>query len=346
MSTSSPNSSNTSTQDHTSKSYSFSRRNGDNSYHSTKNLFNTIPSSASLASPTNGVSGAFGLGTGAFASFGTSKTPKSNGSSLELSSIGLTSKSSNTEAGDLSEKQSKEVNAEHKNSSISISSSSHPLRYNWVIWFRPPIAKSNGYVQYEKTLHPIAGFGNVEDFLTVYRHLKRPSTLPPVSDYHLFKKGVRPVWEDNENRKGGKWIVRLKKGISDRYWEDLIFAIVGDQFAEASDEVCGAVLSVRNGEDILSIWARNDGGRVLKIRYVICFVIALKMLTILRETMKRILGFPPDTRVEWKSHDSSIQQRTAIDEHRKEKYNHHNSNGGRNSNRTVESFVSPLSEKR
>ena len=43
------------------------------------------------------------------------------------------------------------------------------------------------------------------------------------------------------------------------------------------------------------------------------------------ETMKRILNFPPNTRVEFKSHDSSIQQRTAIDEQRREKaIQHHN----------------------
>lgn len=199
-----------------------------------------------------------------------------------------------------------------------------------MIWFRPPISKSNGFIQYEKTLHPIAGFGSVEDFLTVYRHLKRPSSLPAVSDYHIFKNGIRPVWEDDENRKGGKWIVRMKKGLADRYWEDLIFAIIGEQFAEASEEVCGIVLSVRNGEDILSIWTRNDGGRVLKIR----------------ETMKRILGFPPDTKVEWKSHDSSIQHRTAIDEHRKEKSAHHISNAGRNVNRLTDDVASsPLSKK-
>ena len=35
--------------------------------------------------------------------------------------------------------------------------------------------------------------------------------------------------------------------------------------------------------------------------------------------MKRVLAFPPDTKVEWKSHDSSIAQRTAIDDARKEK---------------------------
>jgi hypothetical protein len=122
----------------------------------------------------------------------------------------------------------------------------------------------------------MAEFGTIEDFFSVYQHLKRPSTLPLVSDYHIFKKGIRPVWEDDENKKGGKWIVRLKKGVADRYWEDLILAIVGDQFAEASEEVCGAVLSVRNGEDILSIWTRNDGGRVLKIR---CVLVSTKLLT-------------------------------------------------------------------
>lgn len=96
--------------------------------------------------------------------------------------------------------------------------------------------------------------------------MKRPSELAQMADYHLFKKGVRPIWEDEENRKGGKWVVRLKKGVADRYWEDLCFAMVGDQFVEASEEVCGAVVSVRNGEDILSIWTATNGGRNIKIR--------------------------------------------------------------------------------
>lgn len=76
------------------------------------------------------------------------------------------------------------------------------------------------------------------------------------------------MWEDEENKKGGKWILRLKKGVADRYWEDLLMAMIGDQFAEAGEEVCGAVVSVRSGEDVFSIWTKNDGGRNVKIRYV------------------------------------------------------------------------------
>lgn len=108
--------------------------------------------------------------------------------------------------------------------------------------------------------------GTAQEFWKVYSHLKHPSALPVVSDYHFFKGGIRPVWEDDENKKGGKWVVRFKKGVMDRYWDDLLLAAVGDQFAEAGEEVCGMVVSVRSGEDVLSVWTKNDGGRNIKIR--------------------------------------------------------------------------------
>lgn len=50
--------------------------------------------------------------------------------------------------------------------------------------------------------------------------------------------------------------------------------------------------------------------------------------------MKAVLQFPPETKVEFKSHDSSIQQRTAIDEQRKEKSSHTStSSNARNGNK-------------
>ncbi|TLD21156.1 hypothetical protein PspLS_05353 [Pyricularia sp. CBS 133598] len=291
---------------------SFSRRlGGDSSAHGGKAQapFNSaITPGGTLMSPgVGGASSAFGLGSGAFASFGSAKTPKSPGNPFDAA-MGLSQKTPGLEKsakeGGLGGGSTGIKAATAKGTSSAMGGPSrHPLRTPWVFWFRPPISKANGYIEYEKTLHPMAEVGTVEDFFAVYAHLKRPSTLPLVSDYHLFKKDIRPIWEDNENRAGGKWIVRLKKGVADRYWEDLLLAIVGDQFSDASEEVCGAVLSVRNGEDILSVWVRRDGGKVVKIR----------------ETMKRILGFPPDTKIEWKSHEGSLQQRTALDEVRRER---------------------------
>ena len=139
------------------------------------------------------------------------------------------------------------------------------LRYTWVFWVRPPVQKTGTFVEYEKTLHSLLKFSNVNDFGLAFKSQKRPSSLPVVTDKHLFKDGIRPIWEDDDNKNGGKWELRLKKGIVDRYWEETQFALVGDMFDD-SEEICGAVISMRNGEDILSMWLRNDNNKNVRIR--------------------------------------------------------------------------------
>lgn len=237
-----------------------SKRFGPDSSHARSNPFNAIsPLSGGVSSPSTNASSAFGLGSGAFASFGAPKTP---GGSSE------TTASKPPGASELDPASSSEsLKAKRSPFGTPVPGpKEHPLKSTWVIWYRPPTPK---YSDYEKSTVPLASISSVENFWTVYSHLKRPSLLPTVSDYHIFRKGVRPVWEDEANKKGGKWVVRLKKGVADRYWEDLLLAIVGDQFAEASDEVCGAVLSVRSGEDVLNVWTRIDGGRNIKIRFAV-----------------------------------------------------------------------------
>ena len=95
----------------------------------------------------------------------------------------------------------------------------------------------------------------VDEFWQLYVHMRRPQDdRPTVCDYHVFREGIRPMWEDERNINGGKWIVRLKKGVAQRYWEDILMAILGGQFRVGADEICGVVLSVRYNEDLLSIW--------------------------------------------------------------------------------------------
>ncbi|KAI7880153.1 eukaryotic translation initiation factor 4E [Lichtheimia hyalospora FSU 10163] len=172
----------------------------------------------------------------------------------------------------------------------------HSLRYTWVFWFmhRTPGAKITNY---EEGMKQIAAFSTVEDFWAVYSHLRRARDLPIVSDYQLFKQGVRPVWEDDANIQGGKWIVRLKKGLATRYWELLVLAIIGEQF-DVNDEICGAVLSIRSSEDIISVWNKTSvNGRInLKIR----------------DTIKKVLSLPSDTVMEYKSHNDALKDRSSF----------------------------------
>lgn len=266
------------------------------SSHGRSNPFNTM-SPLNTQTPNSATAGSagFGLGTGAFASFGSAtKTPKTPGTAFDFSKAasgtppapapkiesaklrGGVQSAQRQSGGDGSAEDDRDVSvaaagsaplAEQEAAGVAGNGNAAftvwPLKYTWVIWYRPPTSKSSDY---EKSIQAMCKMSSAQDFWKVYTHLKRPSHLPTVSDYHFFKQGIRPVWEDEQNKKGGKWIMRLKKGVADRYWEDLLMAMVGDQFIEASDEVCGMVLSVRSGEDVFSIWTKNDGGKNVRIR--------------------------------------------------------------------------------
>jgi len=50
--------------------------------------------------------------------------------------------------------------------------------------------------------------------------------------------------QDESNARGGKWVLRIRKGLASRCWENLILAMLGEQFM-VGDEICGAVVSLR-----------------------------------------------------------------------------------------------------
>lgn len=60
---------------------------------------------------------------------------------------------------------------------------------------------------------------------------------------------------------GGKFTLRLLHPITPVLYESLLFALIGDQF-DSSDGVVGCVLSVRQSEDILSVWVEEEGDSV------------------------------------------------------------------------------------
>ncbi|KAF5355283.1 hypothetical protein D9758_006083 [Tetrapyrgos nigripes] len=198
----------------------------------------------------------------------------------------------------------------------------HPLRNTWVFWFRQQRAPGNKITNYEEGIKRISAFSSVESFWPLWTHLSPPSALQPTTDYLLFHQAIRrPVWEDPLNITGGKWIIRLKKGVADRIWEDLVLAMIGDQFdqcrspeeggdvsaswEDSSDqgsselpEICGCTISVRQSEDIVSLWNRVDGD--VKVRERI------------RDTIRKVLHLPPTTIMEYKSNNDSMQDNSSF----------------------------------
>ncbi|GLT62900.1 hypothetical protein SLA2020_355020 [Shorea laevis] len=171
----------------------------------------------------------------------------------------------------------------------------HPLKHKYVFWYtrRTPGSRQTSY---EDNIKQIVDFSTVEGFWVCYCHLARPSSLPSPTDLHLFKEGIRPLWEDSANSKGGKWIIRFKKVVSGRFWEDLVLALVGDQL-DYGDNICGAVLSIRFNEDILSVWNRDASDH--------------QAVMALRDSIKRHLKLPHSYVMEYKPHDASLRDNSS-----------------------------------
>jgi len=81
---------------------------------------------------------------------------------------------------------------------------------------------------YSSSIKHLSTVSTISEFWSTYDYMLRPSALVATTDYHMFRGGISPTWEDEANEKGGKWVVRVRKGLSSQYFEWLIFALIGE----------------------------------------------------------------------------------------------------------------------
>ncbi|KAJ1528714.1 hypothetical protein ONE63_007107 [Megalurothrips usitatus] len=133
----------------------------------------------------------------------------------------------------------------------------HPLHSNWTLWY----FEKNNSKSWEDNQREITSFNTVEDFWSLYNHIKLPSELRVGCDYSLFKKGIMPMWEDQANRAGGRWLINLdrkqRETDLDRFWLEILLCMVGEAFDEHSDDICGAVVNVRGKVDKIAVWTAD-----------------------------------------------------------------------------------------
>ncbi|KAH7545087.1 hypothetical protein FEM48_Zijuj01G0056100 [Ziziphus jujuba var. spinosa] len=136
----------------------------------------------------------------------------------------------------------------------------HPLENSWTFWFDNYSAKSK-QADWGSTMRLIYTFTTVED---VYNNIHHPSKLSIGTDLHCFKYNIEPKWEDPVCANGGKWTITYGRGKSDTCWLYTLLAMIGEQF-DHGDEICGAVVNVRNRQDKISIWTKNASNEAAQL---------------------------------------------------------------------------------
>lgn len=149
----------------------------------------------------------------------------------------------------------------------------HHLQVPWTMWYNAPTTKGDWKPK------SIITFDSVEDFWCLYNNLVPPTKLVKGSNYHMFKEGVLPEWEDANNKDGGKWTVTFapRDSSQDEAWLYTLLALIGEEF-EDSDEICGVVVSPRAKQNKLALWTRTarDKDSVLRIGKTLKEILGVK----------------------------------------------------------------------
>nr|CAL26038.1 CG8277 [Drosophila melanogaster] len=136
----------------------------------------------------------------------------------------------------------------------------HPLEHVWTLWY----LENDRTKHWRDMLNEITEIDSVETFWSLYHTIKTPAELKIGCDYSVFKKGIKPMWEDEANIKGGRWLVTVSKSAKaelDQIWLDILLLMVGQNF-EYSDEICGAVINIRNKSNKISVWTANGSNEM------------------------------------------------------------------------------------
>lgn len=142
----------------------------------------------------------------------------------------------------------------------------HPLQSKWTLWYYTPDKNKH----WEECQHKIATFDSVEDFWGLFNNLQPASELKNGCDYSVFKNGIRPMWEDPQNIKGGRWIINVGRQRQtpidlDDGWLEVLMFLIGESF-NYTDDVCGVVLNNRGYGHKIGIWTSvKDERKVMSI---------------------------------------------------------------------------------
>ncbi len=161
--------------------------------------------------------------------------------------------------------------------------------------------------EYENQVKKIAEFGTVEDFWGIFQHLRKPDSCKAGIEYFMFKEPIKPMWEDENNKNGGRISIKLRKEFTTIIWEEMIFALIGGILPkEMKDEINGIVVTSRKEYNTLQIWFKNY---------------ETNLIADLEQCIRDILVIPPEVNLEIKQFYKN---------NNKKEYNNNNNNNSNN----------------
>jgi translation initiation factor 4E len=112
----------------------------------------------------------------------------------------------------------------------------NPLASEWVFWYFIPNRSGSLHPDpsddWSSYLHPLHSFDAVEDFGRIMNSVEHPSKLLKGCRYYVFRKGVRPLWEDPAVAGGSVVFVEVEKEPDrsqemESKWIEIVLDVIG-----------------------------------------------------------------------------------------------------------------------
>ena len=176
--------------------------------------------------------------------------------------------------------------------------------------------------KYESQVKKIAEFDTIEDFWDIFQHLRKPDSCRPGIEFFMFKEDIKPLWEDENNKNGGRFSIKLKQGYTTIIWEEMIFTLIGGILPkEVKDEINGIVVTSKKEFNTLQIWFKTFDSKITK-----------EIETCIRD----ILVIPDEVKLEPKQFNVNVNNTNNISNNNnnntKKEYGNYNNNNNNNKN--------------
>ncbi|KAF2252227.1 translation initiation factor eIF4e [Trematosphaeria pertusa] len=151
------------------------------------------------------------------------------------------------------------------------------FRHKWQFWAEKGVqpgssSKSSAAEDYANRPKPLGEpIVSVKDFYQHFNNIPLEG-LKMRDAIHLFHAGVKPVWEDPRNSRGGSYYFRVPKELAPQFWHEICLLAVGDVLQAAvetkresfNDDICGISYSMRWNAVQILVWTRdadNEAGK-------------------------------------------------------------------------------------
>ena len=127
------------------------------------------------------------------------------------------------------------------------------LNSKWVLWYHHQ--KDNWKLEGYKQIYTVE---TIKEFWSLFNNLHIIGGISKLQ-YFFMRENITPLWEDEKNRNGGCWSIKITKDVVEQIWQQLSILLVTENiFTTNKSDVNGLSICMKNSSVIIKIWIFNN----------------------------------------------------------------------------------------